>query len=362
MKIPTIALISVLLPSYGIAAEIFNHQGQKLAVYGRVNAMHYFSHASDLASDKSYARLGFLAGSQINENILGYGKWEYHAKLSNSEAEGSTGNKTRLAYAGIQYAKLGSFDFGRNYGVVYDGLAYTDVLPEFGSDTLTNTDNFMASRANSLATFRSNGFLDLVPKLDLGLQLQAKNNDPQRAASKANGNGGGISLAYNDRLASGFAAIVTYSSSNRTAGQNNLSHSATGDKAQAWVSAVKYDANDWYLAAMYGETLNMTPYKLSGSSGTSTLIANKTQNIELVALYTLHNRIKPSVAYLRSKGKDLFNNSNTDLAKHANIGLTYYLSKNMLAYTEYKINLLNKNNELGLPYDDIISTSMSYTF
>ena len=47
-----------------------------------------------------------------------------------------TGNKTRLAFAGLKYADVGSFDYGRNYGVVYDALGYTDMLPEFGGDTI----------------------------------------------------------------------------------------------------------------------------------------------------------------------------------------------------------------------------------
>ncbi len=64
-------------------------------------------------------------------------------------------------------------------------------------------------------------------------------------------------------------------------------NSAAGDKAQAWATGLKYDANQAYIAAMYGETLNMTPYKR--------LIANKTQNVELVAQYQFENGIRPSL-------------------------------------------------------------------
>lgn len=51
------------------------------------------------------------------------------------EAQGSDGNKTRLAFAGLKFNEFGSFDYGRNYGVAYDVGAWTDVLPEFGGDT-----------------------------------------------------------------------------------------------------------------------------------------------------------------------------------------------------------------------------------
>ncbi len=33
---------------------------------------------------------------------------------------------------GLKFGDAGSFDYGRNYGVVYDVTSGTDVLPEFG--------------------------------------------------------------------------------------------------------------------------------------------------------------------------------------------------------------------------------------
>ena len=36
---------------------------------------------------------------------------------NNSEgADAQTGNKTRLAFAGLKFGDAGSFDYGRNYG------------------------------------------------------------------------------------------------------------------------------------------------------------------------------------------------------------------------------------------------------
>nr|WP_265331590.1 porin [Yersinia enterocolitica] len=47
----------------------------------------------------------------------------------------------------MKFAEFGSFDYGRNYGVVYDALAYTDMLPEFGGDSIAYTDNYMTGRS-----------------------------------------------------------------------------------------------------------------------------------------------------------------------------------------------------------------------
>jgi outer membrane protein N len=56
--------------------------------------------------------------------------------------------------------------------------------------------------------------------------------------------------------------------------------------------------NSVYLAMMYAETRNMTPY---GDFG----IANKTQNFEAVAQYQFDFGLRPSLAWVYSKGKDL---------------------------------------------------------
>ena len=50
---------------------------------------------------------------------------------------------------------------------------------------------------------------------------------------------------------------------------------------------------------MYAEPRNMTGY------GDADAIANKTQNFEVVAQYQFDFGLRPSIAYLQSKGKDL---------------------------------------------------------
>ena len=66
-----------------------------------------------------------------------------------------------LAFAGIKVGDYGSFDYGRNYGVLYDVEGWTDMLPEFGGDSYTYADNFMAGRANGVATYRNSDFFGL---------------------------------------------------------------------------------------------------------------------------------------------------------------------------------------------------------
>ena len=78
---------------------------------------------------------GFKGETQINDQLTGFGQWEYEFKGNRAESQGSSKDKTRLAFAGLKFGDYGSIDYGRNYGVAYDIGAWTDVLPEFGGDT-----------------------------------------------------------------------------------------------------------------------------------------------------------------------------------------------------------------------------------
>lgn len=73
--------------------------------------------------------------------------------------------------------------------------------------------------------------------------------------------------------------------------------------------------------------------------------ANKAQNFEVVAQYQFDFGLRPSVAYLQSKGKDLERGyGDQDILKYVDVGATYYFNKNMSTYVDYKINLLDEND------------------
>ncbi|EOY5051476.1 porin OmpC [Serratia marcescens] len=359
MKRSVLALAVALgaITSFANAAEIYNKDGNKLDLYGRVNAKHYFSDSKSNDGDMTYVRLGFKGETQINDQLTGYGQWEYNVQANHDEAQGTAGTKTRLGFAGLKFGDYGSFDYGRNYGVVYDAEAYTDMLPEFGGDSYSYTDNFMTARSNGLATYRNRDFFGLVEGLNLAVQYQGKNDGDGRSVTKQNGDGYGLSLDYQDIGGSGIGVAAAFSDSNRTSAQKALQY-GKGDSATAWTTAVKYDANQVYLAAMYAETRNMTPISVNGTSG----FANKTQNFEVVAQYQFENGLRPSVAYVQSKGKDIEGIGDADLVKYVEVGATYYFNKNMYTYVDYQINQLSDDNKLKLANDDIVAVSLTYRF
>ncbi|EAN9824271.1 porin, partial [Salmonella enterica] len=372
------------------AAEIYNKDGNKLDLYGKVDGLHYFSDDASSDGDQSYVRFGFKGETQINDMLTGYGQWEYNVQANTTEGEGAN-SWTRLGFAGLKFGEYGSFDYGRNYGIIYDVEAWTDVLPEFGGDSYTQTDVYMLGRTNGVATYRNTDFFGLVDGLNFALQYQGNNenggagegtgNGGNRKLARENGDGFGMSASYDFDF--GLSLGAAYSSSDRTDnqvargygdGMNERNNYAGGETAEAWTVGAKYDAYNVYLAAMYSETRNMTYYGGGDGEGNGG-IANKTQNFEAVAQYQFDFGLRPSVSYLLSKGEDLggqevhrgnWRYTDKDLVKYVDVGMTYYFNKNMSTYVDYKINLLDKDDDFyasnGIATDDIVGVGLVYQF
>jgi len=374
MKVKVLSLLvpALLVAGAANAAEIYNKDGNKLDLYGKVDGLHYFSDDDSADGDQTYMRLGFKGETQVNDQITGYGQWEYQIQGNTTESDDQSW--TRVAFAGLKFAEAGSFDYGRNYGVIYDVTSWTDVLPEFGGDTY-GSDNFMQSRGNGVATYRNQDFFGLVDGLNFALQYQGKNgsvsgeNDTGRSTLKQNGDGFGGSLTYD--LGEGFSVGAAAASSKRTADQNAFGVYGEGDRADVYSGGLKYDANNLYLAAQYSQTYNATRFGDSKSSRSNAIygFANKAQNFEVVAQYQFDFGLRPSVAYLQSKGKDVSNGNTNfgdqDLLKYVDVGATYYFNKNMSTYVDYKINLLDDNSftdRAGISTDDIVALGLVYQF
>lgn len=356
MKRSLLAAVMPLLISISTAqaAEVYNKDGNKLDLVGKINVSHLFSDDDSNNGDtSSYARFGFKGETKITDQLTGYGFWQYQYSLRNSEgSDAQTGNRTRLGYAGLKFGQAGSLDYGRNYGLVYDALANTDMLPFFGGDS-GYTDAFLSGRSTGVLTWRNKDFFGLVDGLNIAAQYQGKNDRSGNTDGVRRSNGDGYALSATYDFDFGLSFAGAFASLDRTETQNAAAR-GEGEKAQHWATSVKYDANQIYLAAMYGETLNATP--ISGG------FANKAQNFEAVAQYQFLNGIRPSVGYVSSKGKEIENIGDADIIKYTSVGATYYFNKNMSVYGEYRINLLKDDNALGLATDDITALGLIYQF
>ncbi len=128
----TTLLLILLASAQASAVEIYNKDGNRLGVYGKIHASHLMSDNRNEDGDNTYVRFGLRGESQITEQLTGYGNFQM--QFQGSKYEGKDKHFwTRLAFAGINYEPFGSFDYGRNWGIMYDLGSWTDVLPEFGA-------------------------------------------------------------------------------------------------------------------------------------------------------------------------------------------------------------------------------------
>ncbi|MCX9060027.1 porin [Citrobacter portucalensis] len=357
MKKSVVALAVMALGVTSVhAAEIYNKDGNKLDLYGKVKAVHSWTDGNN--ADETYARLGFRGETQINDQLTGYGQFE--SQFDAAKAEGSqNGVKTRLAFAGLDYGHDVSFDYGRNYGIAYDVGAYTDTLSEFGGDSFEDADRFLTSRTSGVATLRTKNLFGAVDGLSVGAQFQGKGDvnseDPAKPnLTKQHGNGYGFSLGYDNIADSGVSAIAAYTKSSITAAQKkgNTDGIWDGENAEFWGAGLKYDANAIYVATMYGESHNLLLNTREKNSQGVPQDADKAQHFEAMAAYVFDFGLRPNVGYVHTR-----DNNNNDLTEYVALGTDYYFNKNMVADVGYKINLLD-----GKDGDNKVVAGLTYQF
>ena len=343
-------LLAIAIPALLIAGtasasiEVWNKDGNKVDFYGRVYALNYITDRDNQTGegDKTTARLGMSGQTQITDSLSGYGRWEYEAKTG-ADAD----NETRYAYAGLNFGDFGSFDYGRNDGVLKTLTSYTDVLPEFGGDASNNDIYALTARTKAVATYRNSDFFGLVNGLRFAVQYadngdnsstQYLNNHDRTGHDSAEAWGSVIDW---DVLDTGLSIGAGYA---QTGGHKD---------AKTWSAGVKYDNDNLYLAALYIQGKQKYGWeKASTTDNTSDL---KTKGFELVAQYGIDfevGRLTPSVAYIQHKVQDASSFSRNgdvglkgnDLAKYVDVGLTYDFNKNLSAIVDYKINLLDKDD------------------
>lgn len=343
-------LLAIAIPALLIAGtasasiEVWNKDGNKVDFYGRVYALNYLTDRNNQTGegDKTTARLGMSGETQISDSLSGYGRWEYEAKTG-ADAD----NETRYAYAGLNFGDFGSFDYGRNDGVLKTLTSYTDVLPEFGGDASNNDIYALTARTKAVATYRNSNFFGLVDGLRFAVQYADNgDNSSTQYLNKHDRTDHDSAEAWGsvidwDVLDSGLSIGAGYA---QTGGHKD---------AKAWSAGAKYNNDNLYLAALYIQ--GKQKYGWEKASSTSNTDDLKTKGFELVAQYGIDfevGRLTPSVAYIQHKVQDASSFSRSgdaglkgnDLVKYVDVGLTYDFNKNLSAIVDYKINLLDKND------------------
>lgn len=329
-------LLAIAIPALLIAGaanasiEVWNKDGNKLNVYGRVKALNYVGNQNNLIDgegDKTTGRVGFTGETQVTDLLSGYGRFEWETRTGKD-----ANNETRYAFAGLNFGPYGSFDYGRNDGVLKSITTYTDVLPEFGGNAADNSIYALSSRNDGVATYRNSDFYGLVDGLSFALQYADKDNDPNPLRNEKNQEGYGLNVQY-DILDTGLTI---------GAGFAHGSSTIKGETGKTWNVGLKYDAYNLYLAAIYTHSKDVTGHAVITPSFVG-IHADKVEGYEFVAQYGIDfeiGRLTPSVAYIQHKNKDL----DAFYSKYVEVGLQYDFNKNLTALIDYKINLLDNKD------------------
>ena len=71
MKVKVLSLLvpALLVAGAANAAEIYNKDGNKLDLYGKIDGLHYFSDDKSVDGDQTYMRVGVKGETQINDQL-----------------------------------------------------------------------------------------------------------------------------------------------------------------------------------------------------------------------------------------------------------------------------------------------------
>ena len=90
------------------AAEVYNKDGNKLDVYGKVKTRTTSATMTVKMATRPMSVSVSKGETQINDQLTGYGRWESEFSGNKTESLTST-QRTRLAFAGLKPEKLRFF-------------------------------------------------------------------------------------------------------------------------------------------------------------------------------------------------------------------------------------------------------------
>lgn len=342
-------LILGCLGSAQASIEVWNKDGNKLSINGRVVGLNYLAdkdqklHNVKPEGDNSTARFGFTGMTQITDSLSGFGRAEWETNTGTN-----TNVNNRYAYAGLNFSKWGSIDYGHSDGIVKYVTAQVDIMPEFPSSPVDNSLYILSARSKKILTYRNQDFFYLVDGLNFGIQYADEDRDAPINRGEAYGVGFEYTILNSDFTVSGAYA-----------------KSSGYDSKRTWGAGLRYNDNQLYAAAIFVE--NKIDKEVTSDV--------KYQGFDILVQYRFDfevGSLTPSFTYSQHKNKTSGINNNT-LIKFIELGAAYDFNKNFRALIDYKINLLDSDdvgaNGTGVSGEkfkpntkDVVALGLIYSF
>ena len=335
-----IAIPALFAASAANAATVYEKDGQKFDVYGRVQTNLYdkASAGEDKSSLNGSARLGLKGSQAINDSWTGLAKGEW--QVAGENQDGSAKFKARHIYLGFDGGDKGTITIGQTDTAYYDVIGLTDYMNEWGSEGNGYTGRqegqiIYRGAWNGFAASASYQFADSKPDYAFGDDAVV---GVIKAAKKDYGYAGTIGYTFPVKVAV-FAGVA------------KDAFTTTTDNS--------WDKNDWALGTSYGvdgeEGLYAAAlYNESKIEGPSD--EGKGKGTELVAKYRLPSAVTFLAGYNKLKWDAVSGNTGTDhdLMDAFLLGTGYEFTSKFIGWAEYKFNQVDgvdDNWTLALQYN-----------
>ncbi len=384
--------ILILILYFLIINPIKANKGNKshIKIYSHIKTIYTTNNNKLHSQNNNLFFFGIKGKTKNNKYINAFGKIEGSIKsniLNNKNYKKNQNNNLdiNLAYIGLYHKNIGSITYGKNFGVLYNSLSFTNIFPYNQSKFIRS--NLSTNIINNVITykkkfvFKNNKF---IKNISIITQYQGKNNQGNSLEGIIDSTNGGWGIAYSYQTPYGIDLASSYSNYIHDYRQERINdkfiiYGPKSRNAKAWSSSIRYHVNNLYIATSYSKGINFTPIYTTTKSPYygETLkrynFSKKSQNISIVIKYKFKNGITPMFGYIQTIahnldktkiGKNIFTPSTIDLEKYFNLGVTYKFNNSLFGYIDYKINQLTKNNILRVinNEENLISLGLIYKF
>ncbi|MEH8111719.1 porin [Aeromonas veronii] len=375
--------IPALFASAANAATVYDKDGTKFDVYGRVHAAYqgeankadltqnangsndYYYKKSDTTTKGevyTYARTGMQGKVALNNtwSAIAQGEWEI-----SSENSGQDSLTARHVWAGFDGTQYGKFMFGQTDTASKWGVQdRADIFEELGNVASVNDgrqEGQIIYRGEWNGAFFNASYISKNSDMDsFGTELLASSLSASTAPGVTDGNKkgleGGYAVGAGYNMDNGFGFGVSMENKDFERGTNlgrkNAAIPTITDlkSKDDWAIGTSYAFDAFYFGAMYNES------KLKGFDGGQEI---KAKGFELAGSYTVDSwKLLAGYNKLDAKGTNVHSVAGTtndvEIFDRVILGVEYAFTSNIKSYANYAIESAGEKDdqwEFGMQYN-----------